>query len=86
MDATVLIALISGVCALLSTIISKYIDYKSGLTKNIKDIKDDVSVLKKNDEVNGDMIYQMLDHLSTNNNTGQMKRALNDYNKFFRHS
>lgn len=86
MDATVLIALISGICTLLSTIISKYIDYKSGLTKNIKDIKDDVSVLKKNDEVNGDMIYQMLDHLSTNNNTGQMKRALNDYNKYFRHS
>lgn len=86
MDATVLIALISGVCTLLSTIISKYIDYKSGLAKNIKDIKDDVSVLKKNDEVNGDMIYQMLDHLSTNNNTGQMKRALNDYNKYFRHS
>ena len=86
MDNTVLIALISSICTLLSTILSKWIDYKSGMTKDIKDIKEDVSALKKNDEVNGDMIYQMLDHLSTNNNSGQMKRALNDYNSYFRHS
>ena len=45
-----------------------------------------IDELKENDEKNGDMIYQILDHLATNNNTGEMKRALNDYNKFFRHS
>jgi len=86
MDATVWIALISGVCTLLSTVLSKWIDYKSGMTKDVKDIKEDIADLKKNDEVNGDMIYQMLDHLASNNNTGQMKRALNQYNEYFRHS
>ena len=86
MDATVWIALISGVCTLLSTVLSKWIDYKSGMTKDVKDIKEDIAELKKNDEVNGDMIYQMLDHLASNNNTGQMKRALNQYNEYFRHS
>lgn len=86
MDATVLIALISGICTLLSTVLSKYIDYKSGMAKDVKDIKEDISDLKKNDEVNGDMIYQMLDHLASNNNTGQMKRALDEYNGYFRHS
>ena len=86
MDNTVLIALISGICTLLSTIISKWIDYKSGMAKDVKDIKEDISILKQNDQKNGDMIYQMLDHLATNNNTGGMKKALDDYNTFFRHS
>ena len=86
MDSTVLIALITGVCTLLSTVLSKYIDHKSGMTKDVKDIKEDVTELKENDRKNGDMIYQVLDHLATNNNTGEMKRALNDYNAFFRHS
>lgn len=86
MDNTVLIALISGICTLLSTVISKWIDYKSGMAKDVKDIKEDIGVLKQNDQKNGDMIYQMLDHLATNNNTGGMKKALDDYNSFFRHS
>lgn len=86
MDNTVLIALITSVCTALSTILSKWIDSKSGMAKDIKDIKNDVSVLKDNDKINGDMIYQMLDHLASNNNTGQMKRALNQYNEYFRHS
>ncbi|MBR2653978.1 MAG: hypothetical protein IKD59_05415 [Lachnospiraceae bacterium] len=42
--------------------------------------------LKENDHKNGDMIYQILDHLASNNNTGEMKRALNEYNEYFRHS
>ena len=86
MDNTVLIALITGICTLLSTVISKWIDYKSGMTKDVKDIKEDINILKQNDQKNGDMIYQMLDHLATNNNTGGMKKALDDYNTFFRHS
>ncbi len=86
MDSTVLIALITGVCTALSTIISKWIDAKSGMAKDVKDIKADITDLKENDRKNGDMIYQILDHLATNNNTGEMKRALNDYNAYFRHS
>lgn len=86
MDNAVLIALISGVCTLLSTVLSKMIDAKSGMAKDVKDIKNNISDLKQNDEINGDMIYQMLDHLASNNNTGEMKRALDEYNKHFRHS
>ena len=86
MDSTVLIALITGICTLLSTVLSKWIDSKSGMAKDVKEIKEDIGDLKKNDQVNGDMIYQMLDHLASNNNTGQMKRALNQYNEYFRHS
>ncbi|MBQ6125682.1 MAG: hypothetical protein IJI77_01480 [Erysipelotrichaceae bacterium] len=86
MDSTVIIAIITGVCTLSSTILSKLIDSKSGMRKDVTDIKDDIGVLKENDRKNGDMIYQMLDHLATNNNTGGMKKALDDYNSYFRHS
>lgn len=85
MDNSTLIALITAVCTALSTIISKWIDSRSGMAKDVKEIKDDITVLKENDRKNGDMIYQVLDHLATNNNTGGMKKALDDYNTFFRH-
>lgn len=86
MDNTTVIALITAVCTMLSTIISKWIDSKSGMSKDIKEIKSDVEALKSNDEKNGDMIYQVLKHLATNNNSGQMQRALDEYNDYFRHS
>lgn len=35
-------------------------------------------------EFQSDMIYQMLDHMASNNNTGGMKDALDRYNKHFR--
>ena len=48
------------------------------LTKNVTDMQDDL-------KMNGDMVYQLLNHASTNNNTGEMQRALNQYNEYFRH-
>lgn len=86
MSDTVLVAIISGAMSLLINLGSKYLDNKSGLAKDIKDIKADITELKDNDKQNGDMIYQMLDHLATNNNSGEMKRALDEYNAHFRHS
>ena len=35
-------------------------------------------------EFQSDMIYQMLDHMASNNNTGGMKKAMDEYNKHFR--
>lgn len=93
MSDTIMVALISGAVSLIINFGSKWLDKKNGLAKDIEEInnslseiKDDVSILKQNDEKNGDMIYQMLDHLSTNNNTGGMKKALDDYNQYYRHS
>jgi len=86
MSDTVMVALISGAVTLITNIGFRWIDSKSGMKKDLADIKQDVAELKQNDQKNGDMIYQMLDHLSTNNNTGEMKRALDQYNNYFRHS
>ena len=86
MSEAMQIALIGGVVSLCTAVIPKLIDNHYGVGKDIKEIKENVGVLKENDETNGDMIYQILDHLATNNNTGEMKRALNEYNAHFRHN
>lgn len=80
------IALVGGIVSLCTAIIPKLIDNHYGIGKDIKDIKEDVSMLKENDKKNGDMIYTMLSHMATGNESGEMKRALNDYNEYFRHS
>ena len=35
-------------------------------------------------DIQGDMIYAMLSHMATNNNTGGMQKALDKYNAFYR--
>lgn len=47
------------------------------LNETVTDMKDDVSM-------NSDMVYQLLNHASTNNNSGGMKEALDKYNAYFR--
>lgn len=84
MSDTIIVALISGVVSLLVNFGSKWLDRKSGLSADISEIKESVGELKRNNGVYGDMVYQMLDHMATNNNTGEMKRALDEYNAFFR--
>lgn len=84
MSDTVLVALISGVVSLVINFGSKWLDSKNGVAKDIAEIKESLTDLKRNDTVYGDMVYQMLDHMATSNNTGEMKRALDQYNAFFR--
>lgn len=84
MTEAMTIALIGGCVSLGTAIIPKLLDNHFGIGRDIKEIKADVAELKSNDKANGDMIYQILDHLATNNNTGEMKRALDQYNKHFR--
>ena len=86
MSDTVIVAVISGIVSLVVNLGSKYLDNKNGIAKDIKDIKSDVNTLRENDKKNGDMIYTMLSHMATGNESGEMKRALNEYNEYFRHS
>lgn len=48
------------------------------LTETVDDMKDDIAV-------QGDMVYQLLNHAATNNNTGGMREALDKYNAYYRH-
>lgn len=48
------------------------------LTESMNDMKEDV-------QMNSDMVYQLLNHAATNNNTGGMREALDKYNEYYRH-
>lgn len=55
------------------------------MQEQLNTLEDNIKTLEQNDKQNGDMIYQMLDHMASNNNSGGMKQALNDYNAYYRH-
>lgn len=54
--------------------------------KEIDGLRNDFRAMQKDVDNHGDMIYTMLDHLATNNNTGNMKRCLDAYNEYNRHN
>lgn len=67
--ATVL-ALITAFWVFTERVIKAYRDM-------MKPIKEDILMLSN-------MTYQILDHMATNNNSGGMKQALNDFNAYAR--
>lgn len=52
--------------------------------KRLDKLDDGIADIKDHLAFQSDMIYQMLDHLATNNNSGGMKDALDRYNQHFR--
>lgn len=52
--------------------------------KRLDKLDQAVDKINEHLEFQSDMIYQMLDHMATNNNTGGMKDALDRYNQHFR--
>lgn len=95
MTEAIIIAIVGGVVSLLVAVIPKLIESRSAkkngmqtdiaeIKTKVHELKDDVEELKKDKAMQGDMIYQMLDHMATNNNTGNMKRCLDEYNAYFR--
>lgn len=54
--------------------------------KEIDGLRNDFRSIQKEVTNHGDMIYQMLDHMATDNNTGNMKRCLDAYNEYSRHN
>ena len=79
--------IVAGI-AIITALISFYKLIVSGVDKtfekHLMPLNDKMN--KIDDKVNmlSDCIYQMLDHMQTNNNTGQMKRCLDEYNKWNR--
>lgn len=66
-------------------IVSALKDSLKPMQDKIEKIEKNMESLEENDKQNGDMIYQMLDHMASNNNSGGMKQALNEYNAYYRH-
>ena len=91
MDITITSQQIIAVAALIGAVTAIWAVVSKPF-KTIKDISDKltaidatISTLSHSVEIQGDMVYQLLDHAATNNNTGEMKRALSDYSAAYRH-
>jgi len=76
-----IIAAVGGIYAVVSKPFKAMHDVKDSLEKITETVED----ISEDQKVQGDMIYQLLSHAATNNNTGEMERALNEYNAYFRH-
>ena len=55
------------------------------IQREVEKIGEKVDDIQQDQQKQGDMVYQLLKHAATNNNTGEMERALDEYNEYFRH-
>lgn len=84
MSDALIIALISSACSLAVAIIPKMMEKPNDFEKKLDDISKKIDQLTNDTKMNSDMIYNLLNHASTNNNTGGMKKCLDQYNEYFR--
>ena len=77
-------ALIGAVTAIWA-VVSKPFKTIKDISERLEKLDGKISTLSKSVEIQGDMVYQLLDHAATNNNSGEMKRALSDYSAAYRH-
>lgn len=60
--------------------------WNSAIDSKLKSMIEKQETMQKDINMLSDVCYQMLDHMATENNTGGMKKALDDYNKYNRHN
>ena len=84
-EEIIALAGIIGAIGVIWTFASKPFKAMADLTKSVEKLTDKMDEMKETQDMQGDMIYQLLDHASTNNNTGGMREALDRYNEFYRH-
>ena len=78
-------AALIGALSAIWAVVSKPFKAMRDITKRLDNIETKLTALGKAVDIQGDMVYQLLDHAATNNAAGEMQRALDQYNKVFRH-
>ena len=76
-----LIGAVGGIWAVISKPFKELKNISDRLTK----MEEKITKLNRSVEIQGDMVYQLLDHAATNNHPGEMSRALSDYAAAYRH-
>ena len=84
-EQIIAIASVLGALAVIYGVVSKPFKALEELKKSVDNLSESMDEYKEVQDMQGDMIYQLLDHVSTNNNTGGMREALDKYNAFYRH-
>lgn len=83
-EQIIAIASVIGAISVIWAVISKPFKTMDELKKSVDKLTESVSDMKDDVSMNSDMVYQLLNHASTNNNSGGMKEALDKYNAYFR--
>lgn len=63
----------------------KPVEAMKQIQNDVAKIGEKVEDIQQDQQKQGDMVYQLLKHAATNNNNGEMQRALDEYNAYFRH-
>lgn len=79
------IAGLIGAIAVIWGVVSKPFKAVKEIKESVDKLTESMDKFGKTQQMQGDMVYQLLDHAATNNNTGEMQRALQQYNAYFRH-
>ena len=79
------LAAVIGAIGGIYAIVSKPFKTMREVKDALKDLTESVSDIKETVDMQGDMVYQLLNHAATNNNTGGMQEALDKYNAWYRH-
>lgn len=79
------IAALIGAVTAIWTVVSKPFKAMKDISDRLSKMEDKLNKMSKAVDIQGDMVYQLLDHAATNNNSGEMQRALDQYNATFRH-
>lgn len=91
MDITITTQQLIALAAVISAVgviwgvASKPFKAMKDISDRLSKMEEKLSKLSRSVEIQGDMVYQLLDHAATNNNTGEMQRCLDQYNATFRH-
>ena len=83
-EQIIALASVIGALGVIWAVLKKPFDAIRNINTSLNTIKSDMDELKTSVRLHGDMIYAILDHEATNNNTGGMKDALDKYNEAVR--
>ena len=85
-EQIVMIAGVLGAISVIYGIVSKPFKAIEDLKKSVDDMSEKVDKIDKAVMLHGDMIYELLDHAATNNNTGGMEAVKRRFDEEYRHS
>ena len=85
-EQIVMIAGVLGAISVIYGIVSKPFKAIEDLKKSVDNMSEQVDKIDKAVMLHGDMIYELLEHASTNNNTGGMAEVKRRFDAEYRHN
>ena len=85
-EQIVTIASVLGALAVIYGIVSKPFKDIQSIKDSVEDIGESVEKIDKAVMLHGDMIYELLEHAATNNNTGGMAEVKRRFDAEYRHN